>query len=186
MKRILMLLLIVVVGFLLFVASRPAEFRVTRSASVSASPGVVYAQLADFHNWAAWSPWEHIDPAMTKSFSGAPSGVGAMYDWTGNDKVGQGRMTITDTTPDQKVAIKLEFLKPFQATNVTTFNLTPDASGTHVEWSMEGRNNFLSKAMCLFMPMDKMVGGDFERGLASLKSVAEKGGSAPSDSSAAH
>jgi uncharacterized protein YndB with AHSA1/START domain len=184
MKRFLMFLLIVVVGFLLFVATRPAAFRVERSASVSAPPSAVYAQLADFHQWPAWSPWEHIDPAMTKSLSGAESGTGAVYEWNGNDKVGQGRMTITDAEPDRKVAIKLEFMKPFQATNVTTFDLVPSSDGTKVTWAMEGRNNFVAKAMCIFMPMDKMVGGDFEKGLASLKQVAEHGGAARADSSA--
>ncbi|MGH3054370.1 MAG: SRPBCC family protein [Gaiellaceae bacterium] len=186
MKRVLMFLLIVVLAFVGFVATRPAQFRVVRSGSVSAPPSVVYAQIADFHNWPAWSPWEHLDPAMTRSITGAASGVGAIYDWTGNDKVGQGRMTIMDATPDQKVSIKLEFMKPFQATNVTTFALTPNSDGTSVEWSMEGRNNFVSKAMCIFMPMDKMVGGDFERGLASLKQVAEQGSAAAADSAAGH
>lgn len=186
MKRFLMFLLIVVLGFLLFVMTRPAAFRVERSASVTAPPAAVYAQIADFHNWPAWSPWEHLDPAMTRSLSGAASGTGAVYEWNGNGKVGQGRMTITDAQPDQKVAIKLEFLKPFQATNATTFELSPSGDGTKVTWAMEGRNNFVAKAMCIFMPMDKMVGGDFEKGLASLKQVAERAGTAPADSTASH
>jgi hypothetical protein len=186
MKRFLMFLVLVVVAFVLFVATRPAAFRVERSAVVAAPASAVFAQLDDFHNWPAWSPWEHLDPAMTKSMSGAASGTGAVYEWNGNDKVGQGRMIITDTKPDQEVAIRLEFMKPFRATNVTTFALTPVSAGTQVTWSMEGRNNFVGKAMCLFMPMDKMVGGDFERGLSTLKEVAERGAIAPADTSAKH
>jgi len=183
MKNILLVLLVVVVGFVLFVSSRPSQFRVERSASVSAPPSTVYAQIADFHQWPAWSPWEHIDPAMTKKLSGSDSGNGAVYEWTGNDKVGQGRMTITDAQPGQKVVIRLEFMKPFSATNITTFALSPEAAGTHVSWVMEGRNNFVAKCMGLFMSMDKMVGGDFDRGLASLKQVSE---SAPAGGSAAN
>lgn len=185
MKRFLMFLLIVIVGFLVFVATRPAQFRVERSALVNAPAGTVYAQIADFHNWGAWSPWEHLDPAMTRSFSGSEAGNGAVYDWKGNDKVGQGRMTITDTQPDQSVGIKLEFMKPYQATSITTFALSPEAAGTRVTWSMEGRNNFVAKAMCVFMNMDKTVGGDFEKGLASLGQVSEHlSAAAPADSTA--
>jgi len=186
MKRFLMFLLIVVVALVLFVATRPASFRVERAISINAPAEAVYAQLEDFHNWPAWSPWEHLDPAMKRSMSGSASGAGAVYEWTGNDKVGQGRMTITGAKPGQEIVIQLEFLKPFQATNVATFSLSPEATGTHVLWAMEGRNNFVAKAMCIFMPMDKMVGGDFERGLASLKQVAERGAGAPADSNAAH
>jgi uncharacterized protein YndB with AHSA1/START domain len=186
MKRFLMFLLIVVVAFLLFVATRPATYRVERSASIQAPAGTVYSQIEDFHKWAAWSPWEHLDPTMTRSMSGSASGNGAIYEWNGNDKVGQGRMTITDAKPGQEVAIKLEFMKPFEATNATTFSLTPQSDGTRVTWAMEGRNNFVAKAMCIFMPMDKMVGGDFEKGLASLKQVAESAGAAPAGSTTAH
>ena len=186
MKRFLMFLLIVVLAFALFVALRPSTFRVERSISINAPAQTVYAQLEDFHNWPAWSPWEHLDPAMKRSMSGSASGVGAVYEWNGNDKVGQGRMTITDAKTGEEIGIKLEFMKPFQATNVTTFLLSPEATGTRVLWAMEGRNNFVAKAMCIFMPMDKMVGGDFERGLATLKQVAEHGAGVPADSTAAH
>lgn len=186
MKRFLLFLLIVIVGFVVFVATRPAMFRVERSATIGAPPAGVYAEIADFHRWPNWSPWEHLDPAMNRSLSGAESGTGAVYEWNGNDKVGQGRMTITGTQPDEQVAIKLEFIKPFQSTCVTTFDLKPAPEGTRVTWTMEGRNNFVAKAMGIFMPMDKMVGGDFEKGLGSLKQVAEHAAAAPADSAHAH
>lgn len=184
MKRFLMFLLIVIAAFVLFVASRPSQFRIERSVSVGAPAATVYAQIVDFHRWPAWSPWEHLDPSMSKNFSGAPAGVGSVYDWSGNDKVGTGRMTITAANSAQKVVIKLEFLKPFQATNTATFSLSPEASGTRVNWAMEGRNNFIAKCMGVFMNMDKMVGGDFERGLASLKQASEGAAPAAVDTSA--
>ena len=173
MRLIIRILLIVVVAFLAFVFTRPSTFHIERSATINAPASVIYAQLENFHNFAAWSPWEHLDPAMKKEFSGPESGVGASYSWAGNSKAGEGRMTITDAHPTDKLVMKLEFLKPFKATNTATFALAPDGAGTKVTWSMDGTNNFMAKAFGVFMNMDKMVGGDFERGLAQLKMVCE-------------
>jgi uncharacterized protein YndB with AHSA1/START domain len=172
-KKIALVLGAVVVVFLVVVAMQPADFRIVRSTVISAPPADVFTQVNDFHNWAAWSPWEKLDPAMKKSFSGAAAGVGAIYDWTGDDKVGTGRMTLTDSQPSNLIRINLEFLKPFEATSITEFVFAPDGGGTKVTWSMTGNNNFMAKAAGLFMNMEKMVGGDFEKGLAQLKTAAE-------------
>src|SRR5688572_23872990 len=166
----------VAAAFLLLViviATRPAEFRIERSTAISAPPEVVFAQVNDFRAWPAWSPWEKLDPGMKRTHSGAPSGVGAKYAWTGNDDVGEGRMTIEKSDPGKEVVIKLEFLEPFEASNTTTFTFTPNSSGTKVNWAMEGNNNFMGKMFSLFMDMDEMVGKDFEKGLAGMKTAAE-------------
>ena len=163
----------IILVFLGVVAMQPADFRIERSAVIAASPADLFAQVNDFHNWAAWSPWEKLDPAMKKTHSGAAAGVGAVYDWTGNSDVGTGRMTLIDSKPSDLIRIKLEFVKPFEATNTTEFLFKPEGGGTKVTWNMTGNNNFMSKAFGLFMNMDKMVGGEFEKGLAQLKTVAE-------------
>jgi carbon monoxide dehydrogenase subunit G len=161
--------LIVVLGvFAAFVATRPGDFRISRSRTVAAPPAAVHAYVNDFHKWPEWSPWEKLDPAMKKEISGAPSGPGATYHWVGNNKVGEGRMTITDSRPPQSVTLRLEFIKPWTATNVTQFDIVPSGSGTNVTWAMTGHNNFMAKAFGVFMNLDKVVGTDFERGLASL------------------
>ncbi len=171
--KVLIVLIAVVVVFVIVVATRPADFRVTRTARIAAPSSAVFAQVNDFHNWAAWSPWARLDPAMRQSYEGAPAGPGAVYSWTGNKKVGEGRMTILESHPSDLVRIKLEFLKPFAATNVADFTFKPEGDQTVVTWSMAGKNNFMAKAFGLFMNMDKLVGGDFEKGLAQMKSVAE-------------
>lgn len=172
-KKILTALLAIIGLFLVVVAMQPADFRIARSTTVAAPAEAVYAQLNDFHKWDAWSPWAKLDPAMKKNFEGAPSGVGASYTWSGNDKVGAGRMTITDSKPNELVRMKLEFTEPFAATNTAEFTMKPEGNQTTVTWSMSGTKNFMSKAFDLIMNMDKMVGGDFEKGLAQLKTVAE-------------
>ena len=159
--------------FIVVVLMQPTHFRITRSANMSAPSANVFAQVNDFHNWAAWSPWAKIDPAMKLTFEGSPSGTGAIYSWVGNKQVGQGKMTITDSQPTDLIRIKLEFLKPFKATNTTEFTFKPEAIQTSVTWTMTGTKNFMFKAVGLFMNMDKLVGGDFEKGLAQLKSVVE-------------
>ena len=137
-----------------------ATFHVERSLSMNAPPEAAFAQVNDFHAWHAWSPWEKMDPAMKRTFDGAPAGVGAKYAWVGNKDVGEGRMTIEESSPS-KIAIKLEFLKPFEATNTATFTFTKTPEGSKTTWAMDGNNNFFSKAMSLFMNMDKMIGPDF-------------------------
>ena len=141
---------------------------------IAAGPQLVYSEIADFHRWPAWSPWAKLDPAMKTNYEGATSGVGAIYGWSGNDKVGEGRMTIMNARPPTLVQIKLEFLKPFPFTNEATFTLVPDGTNTVATWAMHGSQNFAQKAFGIFMNTDKMVGDDFEKGLAQLKAVAEE------------
>jgi hypothetical protein len=175
LKKVLLGIAVVVVALLGLVALQPASFSVSRSTTIGTAPAAVFAQVNDFHNWDTWSPWAKRDPAMKKTFAGAESGTGAIYTWAGNNEVGEGRMTITESKPAEAVRIQLEFIKPFRAENVTEFSFAPDGSGTAVKWTMSGRNNFLGKFISLFMNMDKMVGGDFETGLKQLKAVVEGG-----------
>jgi uncharacterized protein YndB with AHSA1/START domain len=166
----------VVIGLLIaFVASRPKHFTITREATISAPPAVVFGHFNDFHQWRAWSPWERMDPNLTRTYDGAAAGEGAKYAWSGNKQVGEGRMTIVESRPNELIRVKLEFLKPFKATNTAEFTFRPDGPGTRVTWSMHGERNFMFKAMCLLMDMDKMVGKDFERGLANLQEVVAGG-----------
>jgi uncharacterized protein YndB with AHSA1/START domain len=158
-------LLAVLVGV---VVTRPAEFTVTRSRELVAAPEVVFGYIDDLHRWVQWSPWEKRDPGMKREYSGAAAGSGAVYAWAGNQDIGEGRMTITESRPNERIAIRLEFMKPMAATNEVEFTLTPSGSGTTVRWSMTGKNGFVGKAISLFMDMDTMVGHDFETGLSQL------------------
>jgi uncharacterized protein YndB with AHSA1/START domain len=178
LKKILVVLGAILAVLVTFVATRPAEFRVMRSASMPAPPAAVYARLADFGSWSGWSPWEKLDPAMKRTASGTPGTVGHAYAWTGNEKAGEGRMTITGLVPEERLEIRLEFLKPWKATNTTIFTIRPEGSGSHVTWVMSGTNGFLMKAAGLVMDMDGMVGKDFEEGLRNLAAVAQQGGAA--------
>jgi len=170
---------VVVVGFVIVVAMQPADFRYERSATMSAPSSAVFDQVNDFRRWTAWSPWEKIDPALKRTYEGAPAGVGASYSWSGNNQVGEGRMTISDSRPSDLIRINLEFLRPFKATNTAEFAFKPEGKQTRVTWSMTGRNGFISKAFCLVMNMDKMIGRDFEKGLANMKAVVEGSAAAP-------
>ncbi|MBI4816365.1 MAG: SRPBCC family protein [Deltaproteobacteria bacterium] len=174
LKKILIALAALFVVLLIAIAMQPASFEIKRSLKMPVAPDVPFALINDFHNWEAWSPWEKLDPNLKRSFSGAPSGEGAGYGWVGNDDVGEGRMTITKSVPSKLIEIKLEFLKPFAATNQTSFTFEPDGDSTTVNWSMKGNNDFMGKAFSLFMNMDKMVGADFEKGLTNLKAASEK------------
>jgi hypothetical protein len=171
--EILIVLAILIVVLLIIVARRPSDFRVERSIVVAVPPAAAFAQVSDFHKWEAWNPWAKIDPAMQETYGGAPSGLGASYSWTGNSKVGTGRMTLTESRPVELIRIKLEFLKPFAATNTAEFTFKPNGNQTIVTWSMFGKSNFICKLMGLFVSMDKMCGRQFEKGLADLKSAAE-------------
>ena len=164
---------LLVVLFLALVAMQPSEFTVTRRTQIAAPAAAVFPLVNDFHAWNLWSPWEKLDTGMKKTFSGAPLGKGSVYEWAGNDKVGSGRMEITDSRENTSIAIKLDFITPFAASNTTTFTFAPKDGGTEVVWAMSGHNNFVSKAFGLLMNMDKMVGGDFEKGLAEMKKSAE-------------
>jgi hypothetical protein len=172
-RKVLIGLGAVVVLFVIFVATRPATFHLERSITMAAPPEGAFAQVNDFHAWGAWSPWEKLDPQLKRAYSGAPSGTGSVYSWAGNAEVGEGRMTIEESDEPSLIVITLEFLKPWTATNTATFTFAPAPEGTKVTWAMDGRNNFMAKAFCLVMDMDKMVGGDFERGLAAMKAAAE-------------
>ena len=176
LTTILIGLAVIVVVFIIVVATRPADFRVTRTSTMSAPPVIVFAQVNDLHKWEAWNPWLKLDPACKMTYEGPPAGIGAGYTWAGNNKIGEGHMTITESRPDEFIQLNLEFLKPFKANNTAEFTFKPDGNQTAVSWSMIGKKNFMFKAMGLFMDTDKMVGGDFERGLAALKSVAEAAG----------
>jgi len=174
LKKTLIGIAALVVAFAAVVAMQPAEFRVARSATIAAPAPVVFAQVNDFRKWPAWSPYDKLDPAMKKTYSGAPAGTGASYAWAGNHEAGVGRATITESRKDELVRIRLDFEQPFAGTAFAAFRFTPDGERTVVEWSLTGTNNFVAKAVHLFMDMDKMVGGQFETGLAQLKAAAEK------------
>jgi hypothetical protein len=173
LKIILIALVVIVVVLVVMIALQPSDFRVARSTPISAAPPAVFAQVNDFHKWEAWNPWGKIDPAMKHAYEGAPAGSGAVYTWAGNNEVGEGRMTIIESRPSELIRIKLEFFKPFAATNTAEFTFKPEGNQTAVTWSMFGDKNFMAKAVHLFMNMDKMIGGQFEKGLVSMKSIVE-------------
>jgi uncharacterized protein YndB with AHSA1/START domain len=174
MKKALVVLVVLVGVLVAVIATRPDTFHIERSAVIQAPAPVVFANLDDFHQWPQWSPWEGRDPQMMREYEGAESGVGAAYHWSGNDEVGEGRMTITESAPPSRLGIRLDFLKPFAATNQCAFTLEPADAGTRVTWTMDGNADFMTKAMTLVMSMDRMVGKDFEQGLAALKTVSER------------
>jgi len=175
-KNILIGLAVVIVVLVVIVSMQPNTFQVTRTISIKAPPATIFAQVNDLHLWTGWSPWEKLDPALQRTYEGAPSGTGAIYRWnSAKNEVGQGAMTITDSRPGELVGIRLDFLKPFAATNDVAFTFKPEGDETAVTWTMTGQANFMCKAMHLVMNMDKMIGGDFEKGLTSLKAVTEAG-----------
>src|SRR6266850_7788617 len=173
LTKILIALAVIVLAFIAIVVTRPAEFRVVRSATIAAPAPAVFAQVNELRKWEAWSPWAKRDPAMKQTYDGTPAGTGAITAWAGNKDVGEGRMTITESRPSELIRIKLEFFKPFAATNTAEFTFKPEGNQTVVTWSLSGKRNFMLKAVGLFMNMDKMVGGEFEDGLAQMKSVVE-------------
>jgi Polyketide cyclase / dehydrase and lipid transport len=174
LSTILIILAIIILAILAFVATRPDDFEVRREADIAAAPSRVFGFINDFGQWPKWSPWEKMDLEMKKDFSGSSMGKGSVYSWKGNKKVGEGRMEILDSQPSSSVKIDLQFLAPFKAHNQTLFTLVPSGNSTHVIWSMTGKKAFMMKLMGVFMDMDKMVGKDFEAGLATLKMEAEK------------
>lgn len=174
LKKILIGLVLVVGGFVVFAATRPDTYHVERSTKIDAPATVVFQQLDDLTAWAAWSPWDKRDPQMKKTLEGPPKGVGAAYSWQGNKQVGKGKMEITESQPPTQIKFRLEFIEPFAGVAKTGFNLTPDGDKTvAVTWSMDGTNNLMGKVFGIFMNMDETIGGDFEKGLAGLKTVAE-------------
>ena len=175
MQIIILLLVVLIVAVLLYAATRPNSFLVQRSTRINAPPQAVWPLLTDFHRWPEWSPWEKLDPAMQRTHSGNAQGVGAIYEWNGNNKVGAGRMEITNAEAHSKVNMKLDFLRPFKSSNVAEYTLANQGGATEVTWTMSGPATFITKLMGVFVSMDKMVGKDFEEGLAKMKTVAEKG-----------
>lgn len=172
-KAIAIFALVLIVGVLVLAATRPDTFRVQRAASIKAPPEKVFALINDFNRWGTWSPWEQKDPAMKRSYGSATSGKGAVYAWEGNKDVGQGRMEIAESSPPSKLAIKLDFVKPFAAHNLVEFTLRPEGDTTSVTWAMQGDTPYFAKIIHVFINMDSMIGKDFESGLARLKVAAE-------------
>ncbi len=171
---ILSIIALLVAGVLVYAATKPDVFSVRRSLVINAPADKIFPLINEFRNWSAWSPYEHRDPDMKRGYAGPPARKGAVYTWAGNSKVGSGRIEIADVQPPSKVAIKLDMLKPFEAHNDVAFTLEPEGSATRVTWAMTGPVPYLAKIMHVFINMDKMVGGDFESGLASMKAAAER------------
>ncbi len=172
-KRIAIAVVVLLGALLIYAATQPDTFRIQRATSIKAPPERIFAVLNDFLRWDTWSPWEKKDPAMKRTFSAVTSGKGAVYAWEGNRDVGQGRMEIAESVAPSKVAIKLDFVKPFEAHNIVEFTLEPKGDSTNVTWAMQGPMLYISKLITVFVSMDSMVGKDFEAGLANLKTVTE-------------
>jgi len=171
--RIVAGLVVLAAALLIFASTKPDTFLVEHSASINTPPGKIFSLIIDFHNWNSWSPYENLDPAMKRTFSGAENSKGAAYAWEGNSNVGAGRMEIIDTSLS-RITIKLDFIKPFEGHTITQFILEPEGKNTKLTWAMHGPNRFIGKIMSVFFSMDYMIGKDFEAGLSNLKSLAEK------------
>lgn len=186
LKKLLSILVVAVAILVVVVATRPSTYHVERSVQIDAPVATVFGMVHDLKTWGAWSPWGKRDPAMHKTFTPTTSGVGASYAWEGNKKVGKGKMTITDEQPPERVVERLEFIEPFQSVAETSFTFKPDgADATRATWALDGNNNFVGKAFGLVMNMDRLIGGDFEDGLANLKRVSEAARPLPAPAAAA-
>lgn len=172
-KAIALVVVLLIAAVLIFAATRPDTFRVQRATSIKAPPEKIFPLINDFQSWRAWSPWENLDPALKRSYSGPKSGKGAVYAWEGNNDVGHGRMEIAEASPS-KIVLKLDFVKPFEAHNIAEYTLERQGDATNVTWAMHGPSPYFAKLMGVFCSMDSMVGQKFEEGLANLKSIAEK------------
>jgi Polyketide cyclase / dehydrase and lipid transport len=181
LKKILIGLAALVVLFVIVVALQPSDFRVERTTTVAAPQATVFAQVNDLRKWEAWSPWAKLDPNAKMSFEGPESGQGAAMSWAGNNKVGEGKMTVVESRPDEAVKLKVDFIRPFEGTSNSDFVFKPAGDKTEVVWTISGHHNFIEKAMCLVMNGQKMIGDDLDKGLAQLKSVAESGPSVSSN-----
>jgi hypothetical protein len=173
LKFILIGLLLIIVVFVIVVATRPADFRVARSATIGAPPAIIFDHVSNLHQFQVWSPFAKIDPAAKLTYAGPESGMGASFSWAGNAQAGEGSMTCTDCQPSEQLGYRLDFLKPFKGTNQVVFSFKPTGDQTTVTWTMTGTYNFVTKAVSLFMDCDKMCGPMFEKGLADLKSLSE-------------
>jgi hypothetical protein len=172
-KKIIIVISVLILLLLAWAAVQPSTYSVQRSIAIKAPPEKIQPLISDFHNWGQWSPWEGLDPAMKRTFSGAPKDLGAVYAWEGNKNVGSGRMEVVSLTP-AKVGIKLDFLTPVKSSSVTEFVLEPQGDITMVRWTMSGDSDFMGKMMNVFVSMDSMIGPAFESGLAKMKTAAEK------------
>jgi len=173
LKKILIVIVILIAIFAVIVALQPSEFRIARSITIAAPPATVFAQVNDLHKFQDWSPWAKLDPNAKTTFTGPATGVDSAFSWDGNNNVGAGIMTNIASQPNDLVRFRLDFLKPFAGTNTAEFTFKPEGNQTVVTWSMSGTNNFVGKAMSLIMNCDKLIGTQFEKGLADLKSVSE-------------
>ncbi len=172
-KKVLVGLAALLLLLVVAIAARPSRYRVERSIRIAAPPGAVYLRVADFHRWAEWSPWAHVDPNMKQSFEGAPSGTGAEYTWSGNAAIGEGRMSMIEAIPEQRVRIRMDLVRPLKSTSTTELRLEPEGGGVRVVWAIDGSHDFAGKAVSLLVGMKAMMGRDFEKGLAALKAAAE-------------
>ncbi len=173
MHPILLALAFIILLLVVVIAGRPGEFVVSRRTKISAPPEQIFPRVNELRNWEAWNPWGKLDPNCKITYDGPPAGVGASYAWAGNSKVGEGRNTVTESKPNERVRFRLEFAKPMKGTNTTEFTFQPDGDETIVTWTMSGKNNFASKVIGLVVNCDKMIGGQFERGLAQMKTLVE-------------
>lgn len=173
MELILFLIIAAIAVFLIYVARLPSAFLITRHMTISVPAALVFEQVNNFHLWQAWSPWARIDPNANTIFEGPMSGIGAIYRWSGNQQIGAGNMTIIDSQPNQLIRIRLEFIRPQPGVSTTEFTFESDEGNTLVRWSMSGHNNFITRAVCTFVSMDKIVGSMFEQGLHNLRAVLE-------------
>ena len=174
LKKILIAFVVLVAGFAGVVAMQPSEFKVERTATIDAPAADVFAQVNDLHKWDAWSPWAKLDPDAKVGFEGPPEGQGSVFTWSGSDQIGEGRMTVAESRPNEQIKLDVEFVKPFEGKSASEFTFKPEGNQTAVTWSMSGEHNFIGKAMCLIMNGRKMMGGEMEKGLAQLKTVAER------------
>lgn len=172
--QIVLGIVVLIALFLIYTALKPGDFKISRNATMNAPAQAVYDIVNDLRRWNDWSPWAKLDPGAKYVMEGPPAGVGATHRWNGNNKVGQGAMTIVESKPGQLIRCRLEFIRPFKCTNSVEFAFTDQGGQTTMSWTMTGKSNFMSKLFCNFFNMDKMVGGDFEKGLASLKALVEK------------
>ncbi len=185
LKKIAITIAVLLIVLLAFAATQPDEFRIERSASINAPAETIFSQINDFKSWRPWSPFEKKDPNMKRTYSGAETGVGSMYAWDGNNDIGAGSMEITEAVPSTRVVVAMHFLRPMDSKSTVAFTIVPQGETNTVTWSMYGPNNFLSKIMNVFINIDKMVGADFEAGLADLKAIAEKQAAADKAAAAA-
>jgi hypothetical protein len=172
-KIIALIVIVLIVALLIYAATKPDTFRIQRTTRINAPPEKIFPHINDFHRWVVWSPWEKMDPALKRTYSGAANGKGAVYQWEGNGKVGSGRMEITESSTPSHIAIALDFIKPFEAHNIAEFTLDAQGDATNATWAMYGPSPYIAKVMHIFFSMDSMVGKQFEEGLANLKTIAE-------------